>query len=233
MIVTMSCAAIRRLRRSVSPEVREALPDRHIGEPAFSRAFRARGHDRWRVHPGGQAGARRAMLRSIRPVARIMAAGSGQRLLLFQRSGVRDLTLLHRAGKACCISIWMPITVMASRLRSDDEPRVTTVSIHEENRWPYSGTQARSDAAPTTCRCRKASMTANSSIFWSDAWCCRWLKIQAVDGMVICCGADCLAGDPLSGMMLCNVALWQAVEQLIALGQPRLCSAVAVTIPGP
>jgi acetoin utilization protein AcuC len=35
--------------------------------------------------------------------------------------------------------------------------------------------------------------------------------------VVICCGADCLAGDPLSGMLLSNIALWDAVQQLIAL----------------
>ena len=40
-----------------------------------------------------------------------------------------------------------------------------------------------------------------------------------VDSLVICCGADCLAGDPLSHMQLTNVALWDAVMQLIALGK--------------
>jgi acetoin utilization protein AcuC len=39
-------------------------------------------------------------------------------------------------------------------------------------------------------------------------------KPQAV---VVTCGADGLAGDPLSGMMLSNTGLWQAVEKLVSL----------------
>ena len=45
---------------------------------------------------------------------------------------------------------------------------------------------------------------------------------SAADAVVICCGADCLAGDPLSTMMLTNQALWRAVEQLIAPGRPTV-----------
>ena len=37
------------------------------------------------------------------------------------------------------------------------------------------------------------------------------------DALVLCCGADCLAGDPLSKMRLSNVALWQAVEQFVSM----------------
>ena len=43
-----------------------------------------------------------------------------------------------------------------------------------------------------------------------------------VEALVICCGADCLAGDPLSTMMLSNVALWDTVERLVGLGHPTV-----------
>ncbi|MGB5256423.1 MAG: hypothetical protein WBN44_04155, partial [Woeseiaceae bacterium] len=43
-----------------------------------------------------------------------------------------------------------------------------------------------------------------------------------VDALVLCCGADCLAGDPLSHMKLSNVALWDAVMQFVALGKPTV-----------
>ena len=47
-------------------------------------------------------------------------------------------------------------------------------------------------------------------------------EAKDVDALVICCGADCLAGDPLSQMKLTNVALWDAVDQLIALNVPTV-----------
>ena len=43
-----------------------------------------------------------------------------------------------------------------------------------------------------------------------------------MDAFVICCGADCLAGDPLSGMNLSNETLWHAVAQLLAMGKPMV-----------
>ena len=42
------------------------------------------------------------------------------------------------------------------------------------------------------------------------------------NALVLCCGADSLAGDPLSGMMLSNAGLWDAVLQLLALHQPTV-----------
>ena len=38
----------------------------------------------------------------------------------------------------------------------------------------------------------------------------------------MCCGADCLAGDPLSKMALSNVALWDTVARFIALDLPTV-----------
>ena len=48
------------------------------------------------------------------------------------------------------------------------------------------------------------------------------VAMHQADGLVICCGADCLDGDPLSGMALSNVALWRTVEALLALGVPSV-----------
>src|SRR5690606_33038489 len=38
------------------------------------------------------------------------------------------------------------------------------------------------------------------------------------EAVVVTCGTDALAGDPLSGMELSNVALWDAVDALRGLG---------------
>jgi acetoin utilization protein AcuC len=46
-------------------------------------------------------------------------------------------------------------------------------------------------------------------------------KVEA-DALVLCCGADCLAGDPLSKMELSNVALWDAVDRLTGKGLPTV-----------
>ena len=101
------------------------------------------------------------------------------------------------------------------------ETRVLTMSIHEADRWPYSGT---SDAARGGTRNFPVPRGFNDSEF-------RFLLDNAVlpviesfspDAIVLCCGADCLAGDPLSGMQLSNVALWEAVETITALDQPTV-----------
>ena len=42
------------------------------------------------------------------------------------------------------------------------------------------------------------------------------------DALVLCCGADALAGDPLSSMQLSNVALWDAVDALLAFEIPAV-----------
>jgi acetoin utilization protein AcuC len=98
------------------------------------------------------------------------------------------------------------------------DPRVMTVSIHEENRWPHSG--ALTDrGAGGTARNLPVPKGFNDSEFG-------FLMKEAImplastfnpQAVVITCGADALAGDPLSGMGLSNGALWQAVAQLVAL----------------
>jgi acetoin utilization protein AcuC len=102
----------------------------------------------------------------------------------------------------------------------ESEPRVMTVSVHEEERWPYSGAagksgQARNLPVPKGVNDSELNYLMEEAIL-------PLAEDFSVDAVVICCGADCLAGDPLSGMMLSNVALWQAVDQLIALGQPTV-----------
>ena len=97
-----------------------------------------------------------------------------------------------------------------------DEPRVMTLSIHEQDRWPYSGAAedrrnggARNLPVPRGCNDSELDYLVQHAILpLADSF--------SPDAMLICCGADCLAGDPLSGMMLSNVALWDTVEKLTA-----------------
>ena len=94
------------------------------------------------------------------------------------------------------------------------DPRVMLMSIHEENRWPYTG--ALDDRARGNARNMPVPRGMNDSEF-------AYLLDNAVmplagdfspDAVVITCGADALAGDPLSGLALSNLALWDAVGRL-------------------
>lgn len=103
-----------------------------------------------------------------------------------------------------------------------DEPRVMTLSIHEQDRWPYSGLAednrnggARNLPVPKGFNDSELDYLMKNAVLPTA-------EEYAADALVICCGADCLAGDPLSDMMLSNVALWRAVEQLVALRHPTV-----------
>lgn len=102
-----------------------------------------------------------------------------------------------------------------------ENTNVTTLSIHEDYRWPYSGLSSYPRAAAYNL---PVPQGFNDSEF--DYLLQRNVlpMIAAVnpDALVVCCGADCLAGDPLSGMQLSNVALWQAVEVLVDLDLPTV-----------
>jgi acetoin utilization protein AcuC len=101
-----------------------------------------------------------------------------------------------------------------------EEPRVMTISVHEADRWPYTG--AAGDRLHGNARNLPVPRGFNDTEF-------AYLLDNAIlplkerfepDAVVLCCGADCLAGDPLSGMMLSNLALWDAVDRLVRPGEP-------------
>ena len=103
-----------------------------------------------------------------------------------------------------------------------DDPRVMTVSIHESGRWPYSGgvddrgaLQAHNLPVPAGFNDSELDYLVDNAV----------LPLAArfdPGALVLCCGADSLAGDPLSGMQLSNVALWGVVDRLLALDQPTV-----------
>ena len=103
-----------------------------------------------------------------------------------------------------------------------DEPRVMTVSIHEQDRWPYSG--AADDRRSGYARNMPVPKNFNDSElrFLVDHALLPVAERFAPDAMVLCCGADSLAGDPLSSMQLSNIALWETVEQLVGFEVPTV-----------
>ena len=103
-----------------------------------------------------------------------------------------------------------------------EDARVMTVSIHEQDRWPYSGAAddrrgggARNFPVPREFNDAELNYLVEHAILP--------IAIRfAPDALVLCCGADSLAGDPLSSMRLSNVALWDTVDRLIEFDQPTV-----------
>ncbi|NNJ78644.1 MAG: acetoin utilization protein AcuC [Xanthomonadales bacterium] len=98
---------------------------------------------------------------------------------------------------------------------SEDE-RVLTVSVHEEKRWPYSGLiddrgagSARNIPVPRGFNDSELDFLVEHAVMPLG-------RAFGPEALVITCGADPLEGDPLSRLSLSNVALWRAVETLIA-----------------
>jgi acetoin utilization protein AcuC len=102
-----------------------------------------------------------------------------------------------------------------------EDERVTTVSVHEDYRWPYSGTHSYPQERAFNLPVPKG-LNDSELGYLVERVIMPLAADSRVEALVICCGADCLAGDPLSTMMLSNVALWDTVDRLVELGHPTV-----------
>ena len=97
-----------------------------------------------------------------------------------------------------------------------DNPRVYTISIHERERWPYTGALDDTGGGQS-CNLPVAPGFADADLDLLLADVVLPLVRQAAPEMlVVTCGADALDGDPLSRISLTNRALWSAVKALVA-----------------
>jgi acetoin utilization protein AcuC len=103
-----------------------------------------------------------------------------------------------------------------------DDPRVLTISIHERDRWPHTGAESR------RCDAGGAVNLPVDPAFHDDEM--RLLVDDVVvpvlerfrpQALILQCGADGLAEDPLSRLELSNGAIWNVVSTLRPLA-PRL-----------
>ncbi len=102
-----------------------------------------------------------------------------------------------------------------------DDPRVFTLSVHEEGRWPRTGVVE--DRAGGAARNLPVPSGFNDSeMLWvlhgAILPVARRLRPQAI---MLQCGADALEEDPLSRLSLSNNAHWGVVRALMGLA-PRL-----------
>ncbi len=98
-----------------------------------------------------------------------------------------------------------------------DDDRVLTLSIHERDRWPHTGAAAGwSHATACNLPVPMGFHDAELAYLLREAVVpvCTAFAPQIV---VVQCGADALADDPLSKLSLSNGALWRAVTQSIEL----------------
>jgi acetoin utilization protein AcuC len=104
----------------------------------------------------------------------------------------------------------------------DGDERLFMVSIHEAGRWPHTGA-ADDRGSGNACNLPVPSGLNDrelrhlmDGVVWPAA------SAFAPDAVVVTCGTDALAGDPLSRLALSNGALWEAVGAAVDLAGPAI-----------
>lgn len=102
------------------------------------------------------------------------------------------------------------------------DPRVTTISIHEINRWPRSGPVAHGRGE--TVMNIPVAPGFNDDEFHYVLEGAILPTIAAADpaAIVIQCGVDGLSDDPLSKLSLSNGVYWHAISELLPLAPRRI-----------
>ena len=102
-----------------------------------------------------------------------------------------------------------------------DDPRVLTISVHEEGRWPFTG--RLEDRAGGAARNLPVPAGFNDSeMAWvMDHAILPLIERTAPEAIFLQCGADALEEDPLARLSLSNNAHW-AVVQAVMSRTPRL-----------
>jgi acetoin utilization protein AcuC len=100
------------------------------------------------------------------------------------------------------------------------DPRILMLSVHETGRWPYTGGvheraggSARNLPVPAGLNDTEMAAVVDRAIVPLG-------RAFAPEAVMVLCGADALAEDPLSRLALSNGALWRAVSALVSLA-PR------------
>lgn len=102
-----------------------------------------------------------------------------------------------------------------------DDPRVLVLSVHEAGRWPRSGCLDEEGAGNLFNLPVPPGMQDDEMAALMDEAIGPLLEGFRPEALVIQCGADALADDPLGKQDLSNRALWQAVAGLKGVA-PRL-----------
>ena len=101
------------------------------------------------------------------------------------------------------------------------DPGVFTLSVHEEKRWPFTGGLHATEGG-TACNIPVPRGLRDSEFdLIIDEIVVPVGERYAPEVVVLQCGSDALADDPLSRMELSNCAIWRGVSRVIELA-PRI-----------
>jgi len=92
---------------------------------------------------------------------------------------------------------------------------VFTISIHEERRWPFSGKLSDTEGGTAANIPVPRGLRDSEFRLIVEEIVLPIIARYKPEVLVLQCGADALADDPLSRMELTNTAIWEAVAQVI------------------
>lgn len=93
---------------------------------------------------------------------------------------------------------------------------VFTISIHEERRWPFSGQLSDTEGGTAANLPVPRGLRDSEFRLIVDEIILPLIARYDPEVLVLQCGADALADDPLSRMELTNTAIWDAVARVVA-----------------
>jgi len=100
------------------------------------------------------------------------------------------------------------------------DPDIFTVSLHEAGRWPQTGDTGFNASAGFCNLSVPRGFNDVELSFVADYFLKPFAAYFKTDAIIINCGADSLAGDPLASMGLSNGALWSVILDLVKMS-PR------------
>lgn len=102
-----------------------------------------------------------------------------------------------------------------------DEPRVRVISVHEDGRWPFTGRRGERGGGNAYNLPVPAGFNDSEMDYVVEEALLPLASAIRPQALVLQCGADALADDPLSKLSLSNRAYWRAVGRLMRVA-PRL-----------
>ncbi len=99
-------------------------------------------------------------------------------------------------------------------MQQDD--RVHTISVHESGRWPHTGPNGDHGGGRSRNYPVPAGFNDSELQFLMQEAILPYAEDLRPEAIVITCGTDALAHDPLSRLLLSNRGLWDAVRALVA-----------------
>ena len=116
----------------------------------------------------------------------------------------------------------------------EDDPAVVFVDIHEDGRHLYPGTGHRDETGIGAAQGAKLNLplppAADDHDFagaWAEA--VRFLDAAAPEFFILQCGADALAGDPITHLALSSASYHQAAADIVQLAERHAAGRVVAT----